>query len=158
MKKKKDDFDRQMQSLQERKANEWKKPSKNKTGSSKTTTLLRFTKAVFAVDDKDKPTERLMEETAKRVGALDGIGQQQGFQPRNLQIMAQQQQWATNNNNKDSFLETDNPYAALGGDDSDDDDNELLPPQQQQQQQQTLFNFAPPSFSFGGADEVDPDL
>jgi hypothetical protein len=92
------------------------------------------------VDDKDKSTFRLLEETTARMKqGFDGIGS--GPLAKRLPT------WSVDH--KPASLEIDNPYAVLG--DSSDEEKRAPP--------LSLFRFAQPSFSVSIIrNDIDPDL
>lgn len=125
------EFDRQMASVQER----------TRPRAKVKRHPLALAPATLVVDDKDKSTSRLLEETTARMKeGLDGIGS--GPLAKRLPT------WSVDD--KTVSLEIDNPYAVLLGDSSDEE--KLAPPL-------PLFRFAPPSFSVSTThDDIDPDL
>jgi hypothetical protein len=129
------EFDRQMASAQER----TRRPGTKGKGQT-----LALAPATLVVDDKEKSTFRLLEETTVRF--------QQGFESIGNGPLAKKllPTWAVDDDQPTS-LEVDNPYAVLGGDSSDEEGLTQPPP--------PLFRFAPPRFSVETAqDDVDPDL
>jgi hypothetical protein len=128
------EFDRQMASAQER---------TRRNGTKVKRQTLAFAPATLVVDDKEKSTSRLLEETTVRVQqGFDGIGN--GPLPKRLPT------WPVDANPPAS-LDVGNPYAVLGGDSSDEEG--FAPPPL------PLFRFAPPTFSIATTQhDVDPDL
>jgi hypothetical protein len=128
------EFDRQMASAQER----TRRPGTKGKGQT-----LALAPATLVVDDKEKSTFRLLEETTVRF--------QQGFESiGNGPLTKKLPTWAVDDDQPTS-LEVDNPYAVLGGD-STDEEGCAQPPL-------PLFRFAPPTLLVAATqDDVDPDL
>jgi hypothetical protein len=150
-----DDFKRQMASAQER--------SQARAGKMKPKKAqLKLTPATLIVDDKQKSTSRLLEETTSHLeSGLNGIGAAATVpQRRSLAAYAASNNaWANHDLSQPCTLESDNPYAALHQE--DDSDEDAQPQRLADVPTLPLFRLAPPTFAFGTStndDDLDPDL
>lgn len=161
-----DEFSLEMRSMEERHAQWSSSKKKKKKGGKKHS--FNFAPSAIAVDDKDKSTERLMDETAARVKDLKvQLGQQQHetppFRSSRLQDLAKNNPLAWSNH-ESSPLESNNPYAVLEGDDSSEENTTVT---SNVSSKQNPFQFAPASFDISTTVstvpqseplDIDPDL
>jgi hypothetical protein len=117
--------------------------TRRRAGTKVKRQTLSLAPATLLVDDKEKSTSRLLEETTVRMQqGFEGIGS--GPLTKRLPT------WAVDDDQPTS-LEVNNPYAVLGGDSSDEEG--FKPPPL------PLFRFAPPTLLIATTqDDVDPDL
>lgn len=157
------DFDKQMASAQERQSEEQHaKLNKNKKKHTPS-----FAPATFIVDDNQKSTSRLLQETTSKIhSGLEGIGSKAAkpLLQSSLSLAAgTTASWSATVTNESSVLESNNPYAALECNSDENDDDETQQPLLQPTL--PLFRFAPPTFAVSAGnddddddDDVDPDL
>lgn len=122
-----DDFDQEMKSLVERSMPRQQSAKKSKP----TTTAISFTQPLLVIDNKAKPTNRLVQEAVDQIQTgMTGIGQEQShpFPPPSPSLL----EWSVSLSSRAE----NNPYAVL----QQYEDNDLVVPEVK------VFQFAPPSF------------
>lgn len=154
------DFDRQLESMEER---QWCK--NRKIQKKKNKSILTLTPATLLVSNAEKSTMQLIEEATTGVQALQDIGKEQTPQTTSnrLQVLAAQQRAAWTREAALEEEKSQNAFAVLQQHDSDDDhgwgdDHDT----NTRQKAPPLFQLAPPSFGVpvvqDDDDDVDPDL